>query len=121
MTAYEYLEVGLSNLSNSIALVSLSIAVLSGYCLVAYTVGAKLTRAQVSALNLNYIIWCSYLSFSGGTSLANGFRRINTAQEILGEQAAIVPYSIQMYSLLCILLTTTSLWFMWSVRHPKTE
>ncbi len=45
MTAYEYLEVGLSNLSNSIALVSLSIAVLSGYCLVAYTVGAKLTRA----------------------------------------------------------------------------
>ena len=121
MTAYEYWEVGLSTVSNSLALVSLCIAVLSGYCVVAYTVGAKLTRAQVSALNLNYIIWGSYLAFSGATSLANGFRRMYTAQEMLGEQAAIVPYSIQVYSLLVILLGATSLWFMWSIRHPKTE
>jgi hypothetical protein len=121
MTAYEYLELGQSSTSNAIALVSLGIAVLSGYCIVAYAIGTKLTRAQVSVLNINYVIWVSYLGFSGGATLTSGHRRVAKAQEILGEQAAIVPYSIQIYSLLGILLLTTSLWFMWSVRHAKAE
>jgi hypothetical protein len=121
MTAYEYLELGQSNLANTIALVSLSIAILSGYCIVAYAVGAKLTRAQVSAFNINYFIWFVFLGLAGGATLASANRRTTKGQEMLGQQVDFPPYSLEMFGLLGILLLTTSLWFMWSVRHPKTE
>jgi hypothetical protein len=121
MTAYEYLEIGQSNISNAIALVSLAIAVLSGYVVVAYTVGAKLTRPQVVLLNMNYSIWGFYLITSGGTSLQNGLDRVYKAQGMLGESVVYIPLSIHIYYSLGALIFSTSLWFMWSVRHPKVE
>jgi hypothetical protein len=121
MTPYEYLDVSQSNLSNAIAIVSLSIAVLSGYVVVAYMVGVKLTRAQVMVLNFNYTLWSFYLLASGGVALANGLTRIRKATEMLGETVALVPYSVYFYYCIGLTLIFTSLWFMWSVRRPKTE
>ena len=121
MTPYEYLDISQSNLSNSIAIVSLSIAVLSGYVVVAYMVGAKLTRTQVMLLNFNYTLWSLYLLASGGAALANGLARIRKATEMLGETVSLVPYSIYFYYCIGLTLVLTSLWFMWSVRRPKTE
>jgi hypothetical protein len=121
MTPYEYLDVSQSNLSNAIAIVSLFIAVLSGYVVVAYVVGAKLTRTQVMVLNFNYTLWSLYLLASGGTTLSNALTRIRKATEILGETVVHVPYSIYFYYCIGLTLIFTSLWFMWSVRRPKTE
>jgi hypothetical protein len=121
VTAYEYLDVAQSNFSNAIAMVSLSIAVLSGYVIVAYTVGAKLSRVQVAVFNTNYVIWSLYLMASGGTALANGYARVSVAQEMLGDSLISVSYPIHIYGLIGFLLVTTSLWFMWSIRHPKTD
>lgn len=119
MTAYEYLDVAQSNFSNALANVSLAIAVLSGYLVVAYTVGVKLTRTQVSVLNTNYVIWMLYILASGGTGLANGYARATVAKEMLGESPLLLSYPVHMYVLIGFLLLTTSLWFMWSVRQPK--
>ena len=87
----------------------------------AYVVGAKLTRIQVVALNINYAIWGFYLAATGDAAMMNGFNRRELAQEMLVAPAATVPYSIQVYWSLGTMLMVTSLWFMWSMRHPKTE
>ena len=121
MTPYELLELAQGSSANAIGLVSLAIAVLSGYVVVAYAVGAKLTRLQVVALNINYTIWWLYLAASGATGITNGLRKNQLAQELLGEPIASLPYSIHIYWSLSTMLLVTSLWFMWSIRHPKTK
>ena len=121
MTPYELLELAQGSFANAIGLVSLAIAVLSGYVVVAYAVGAKLTRLQVVALNINYTIWLLYLAASGATGITNGLRKNQLAQELLGEPIASLPYSIHIYWSLSTMLLVTSLWFMWSIRHPKTK
>jgi len=120
MTPYEYFDLAQGSLSNVTALVSLWVAILSGYVVVAYLVGARLTRAQVVMLNLNYTIWSLFLLACGGNLIANGMTWENAAKT---PEAPVlfVPQAIYFHYCIGILLLITSLWFMWSVRHTKTD
>jgi len=121
MTPYEYLDIANGNLSHTTALVSLAIAVLSGYVVVAYSVGDKLTRTQVFALNTSYIIWSSYLLLSGGLNLRSAFDNWAIGYEMLGKPWGTIPAGVYVFYGVGFIVFSTSLWFMWSVRHPKTE
>lgn len=121
MTPYEHLDIAMSEISNSLVIISLAIAVLSGYVVIAYAVGAKLTRAQVVVLNVVYSIWGLFLIASGGVALDNGFTRVSHAKSLLGESPILVPFSIPLFYLIGSMIMLSSLWFMWSVRHPKSE
>ena len=92
----------------------------AGYVVVAYLVGARLTRAQVVMLNLNYTIWSLFLLACGGNLIANGMTWENAAKT---PEAPVlfVPQAIYFHYCIGILLLITSLWFMWSVRHTKTD
>lgn len=118
MTPYEYFALAQGNISNAIGLLSLSIAILSGYLVVTYMVGAKLTRVQVVVLNFVYTLWLLFQSVSSASLLADGVKRARTAAEMLGEPFPYFPYAAHMNIGISLLLLVTSLWFMWSVRHP---
>ena len=93
---------------------------LFGYLMVAYFIGAQLTRVQVGILTTLYLFWVVRL----GVLLNVVF---NSSQNIIGEMRKIspdhdpaVPSILGVLTLLSV-LTLASLYFMWSVRHPKKE
>lgn len=96
------------------------------YLVAAYFIGPNLTKVQVFLLTALYIVWQS-LNIIGimGTTQA---WLISVA--LLAEAAPTMPLPDTLElkeptnaAVLAVLATSTlaSLYFMWSVRHPKTE
>ena len=97
---------------------------LFGYLLVAYFIGASLTRVQVIILNVLYIasIGASIFQMTTGAFTAIGF--LNKFLEVSGNEGEMSPLNpnyIAYGVALNLAMILTSLYFMWSVRHPKTE
>ena len=115
------MDLAYSAFSAAATVVSLLIAVLSGYLVVAYTIGAKLTRLQVTGLNIAYSIWSIYLGLSGTINLIRARSYLVFAAELEQRLSAPVAYIVHGYVSIATLLWLTSLWFMWSVRHSKAE
>ena len=93
---------------------------LFGYLMVAYFIGAQLTRVQVVILTALYLFWVVRLGIVFNVVSISG-------QIIIGEMRKIspdlIPASPSVWGAYAILtfLTLASLYFMWNVRHPKTE
>ena len=121
MTAYEYMDLAYSGLSQSAAMVSLLIAVLSGYLIVAYIIGSNLTRLQVSVLNIAYSIWALFLILSGTINLVRARSHLILAAELDQQLSPPMAYIVHGYVSIALLLWLASLWFMWDIRHPKKE
>jgi hypothetical protein len=91
---------------------------LFGYLIVAYFIGAKLTKVQLAILNALYLIW--HLSLFRNLSIIN----LN-ADFLLGEMRKIspeltptAPSLLAGLSLLsCLILA--SFYFMWSIRRAR--
>jgi hypothetical protein len=121
MTAYEYMDLAYSGLSLSITISSIFIVVLSSYLVVAYTIGPKFTRLQVSALNVIYSIWLLFLASTGSMNLYRARAHIIESLELVQQDFPLPPYVVHVRLTVTLLLWLTSLWFMWSMRHPKAE
>jgi hypothetical protein len=110
---------------------SIYLTLLFGYLVVAYLIGKNLTRVQVSIFN---VLYC--FSILGSTSIiAGGYagmaayweysailvqelgreRVFPMGEGLLSESFIITTMAINLCSLIA------SLYFMWSIRHPKTE
>ena len=119
-------QVGLVQDMASLALTSLSVyfSLLFGYLFVAYFVGANLTRAQNVILMFLYLITIilnrsAMLSIQlGGKDLIIGLMELNpdVRPVFLFSDAGIVIASTVVAASIA-----ASLYFMWRVRHPKTE
>lgn len=97
---------------------------LFGYLLVAYFIGARLTRIQVIIFNALYVasIGATIFQMTTGAFTALGF--LNKFLEVSGnieETTPIDPRYIGFGLSLNLALIVTSLYFMWSVRHPEAE
>ena len=102
-----------------------ALAVLTGYLLIAYFIGAKLTVFQVTFVNSVFLLsrFATFLALQGTVQRnAHWNKRI---QEI----DASIPFgvlsdtgrgSLTAWALFCA-ITFGALLFMWQVRHPKTE
>ena len=121
MTAYEYMDLTNSSFGLANEAVSLSIAILSGYLVVAYTVGSNLSRLQVSALNIAYSIWTLYLLTSGAINFIRGRSLLTAAAELDAQFPTPLAYMVHVFVFIGLLIWLASLWFMRSVRHPKSE
>jgi hypothetical protein len=97
--------------------------VLFGYLLVAYFVGSQLTRVQAAILNALYLAVSGASVFSlltGGLTIA-GFAD-QYAMVSGNEKIATVSPEYTFFGIaLNIACIVASLYFMWSVRHPKAE
>jgi hypothetical protein len=119
-------QIGLVQEQASLAIASLAVyfSLIFGYLLVAYFVGANLTRAQNVILTLLYIA-SMILNRSGMLSIQLGGKDLIIDLMELSPDARLV--FIFSDAGVVIVLTVVaasiaaSLYFMWRVRHPKTE
>ncbi len=122
MTEYEILDLVNAQSAQSATQFTLYLSVLFAYVVTAYFVGQRLTRTQVSVLSGLYIF--VNVSQSWGMQLTN-----NRVGELLEKKAELSPLTRweqgyvgygDMWSIAMAVGVVASLFFMWSVRHPRT-
>ncbi|MEH6584871.1 MAG: hypothetical protein V7754_23345 [Halioglobus sp.] len=102
---------------------------LFGYLLVAYFIGATLSRPQVIVLNVIYVLFTGYqlLRVFGGILLSDLHE--GDLLELLEQRHGVAYPSLDIVNfewaatitILHVFAVIASLYFMWSVRHPKAE
>jgi uncharacterized transporter YbjL len=116
---FQQWELGLGMGDRAFDLVQQFGNLLFGYLIVAYFVGAQLTRVQSAILTALYLFWqvrlCLLLYGVGinGNILLGEMRKISPDFD---PSVASVLAAITLLSCLAL----ASLYFMWSIRHPKT-
>jgi hypothetical protein len=98
------------------------ISLLSAYLIVAYLAGDKLTRSQVLVVTALYI----YVTLG---TVIGAFGSLSKARHYAAELKALNPneviylteYIAGLSVVGAVACLSASLWFMWSIRHPKTE
>jgi hypothetical protein len=100
------------------------LTVLTGYLLITYFVGKDLTIFQVSFVNMVFLL--TYIST--WATLANYLEVAIHFREILVDLGSEIPLSNVDYISTPVfnlsvagLITIGAFYFMWNVRHPKTE
>lgn len=104
-----------------------SIALLTGYLLIAFFIGKRLTFFQVSFVNTVF----SLMFFSCQISLATNMVTVVHFTQSLEDMGSEIPIrGVQADNWLAtpffalavsIMMLSGALWFMWSIRHPKDE
>jgi hypothetical protein len=105
---------------NMLTIMERLITVLFGYLLVAHFIGAKLSRVQAGIMTALYLFWVSRLFMVLGLLANNANIIFDEMRKISPIFAVSIPSLLMLYFLLSM-ITSASLYFMWSVRHPKTE
>lgn len=103
-------------------MLSLYLSATTGYLIIAYLVGFKLTRPQlviVSGLYLSFALIATYLA------VGYGFRGIHYAETLreLNAETPVYSTTVVPSTLAAVLLlgVAASLKFMWDVRHVKSD
>lgn len=102
---------------------SMFFTILFGYLVVAYLVARDLTRVQVSILNFLYLLFILVNLLSQANAHSVGIFRYAELREMIPNAPPVPFWSIEMQILalsLSAIAVAASLWFMWSIRHPKT-
>jgi hypothetical protein len=125
MSEYELLDLVAAAIDGMYDSTTMFLSLASGYLLVAYLAGAKLTSAQSSIVSALFIV--------GALLQCWGLLTYETAvEEYLIAKADVAPLTSYQQSVLegnagtliasaMAAGTIAALYFMWSVRHPKSE
>ena len=124
MTVYETSDLLNGVISNQLAGQALFITIISAYLVVAYTVGDKLTKYQVSFINITFILF-ALTGLRGGVALIELIYEYSALKADLlqtGESMDTAgALALWMIAAVRVMLVLGSLVFMWQVRHPKPE
>jgi hypothetical protein len=125
MTVAELVGIAQGEIQNVLALSEASLTLTTGYLLVAYFVGAKLTFFQVSLVNVIFLLsrTANYISMQAILErLAHFQQRVTESDPAIpvgylgrGDTGSVASTTI------VVLITIGCLIFMWQVRHSKTE
>lgn len=118
------LEVSFVTWGNVISLLALLITIISGYLVVAYIAGAKMTRAQVTLVNVLYVLMSAFLIWACREMALRAAVFEDTAYAMatgpVSELYARGDVAVAIISAFSLALLA-SFKFMWDVRHPKPE
>ncbi len=89
----------------------------SAYLVAVYLVGTKLTRGQLTVVNVGFVIAWALSSFSLSETLRN-LNRLIALQENIQQP---IPYAMLIFYVLQALLLIGPLYFMWSIRTNKKD
>jgi hypothetical protein len=125
VTTYELLDLMASWKADTASNVLNLTTAYSAYILAAYTAGAKLTRAQVVVIS-GLLIWYASIAI---TQLSINLRSLLEFTTLdyeggHGGQADILVWGVvARWAIVSgsVLALFSCLYFMWSIRHPKTE
>jgi hypothetical protein len=122
MEGIELIEAAGTYYGLGVDVLTLYITITSGYLIVAYLIGDKLTKTQVAIVNTLYIVMSSIAAYGTTIWIVRGvyFSLQQSAIEVGMPLHAtyIVPAMIGVFMIGGIV---TCLKFMWDVRHPKAE
>jgi hypothetical protein len=98
-------------------------ALVSGYLVTAYFLGSRLTRLQVSVVNVLFCLWTAGI-LGGYINTVSDTIQLETAIREIGvspvagkvSDSTFASYSFAIVQLFGVF---ASLVFMWSVRHPR--
>ena len=121
LEAYEALMLA-SNQAQSTGEVLLTI--LTGYLLIAFFIGERLTIFQVCFVNAIFLLtyvstWQTLIEY---LDIASHFREILTSLQ--SELPVVIEpaYSTSIFNIIMAsLMTIGALYFMWTIRHPKSD
>ena len=122
MTEYEVTDLLTNMINGGTPVLAVFITIVSGYLIVAWLVGQKLTGAQVTLINMVFIVFAPMMIFAwvarfrAALRLQEKLRSINseTYGVLSGELIAAVAVTL-------LILVVGCVKFMWDVRHPKTQ
>lgn len=127
MTPAEWFDAYTAASSNGLTTLALLLTIVSGYMVIAYLVGAGLTRTQVGIVNLVFIASTSTVLLANyGNVLDAATARLQASQALAVLPAistdAVTPdrWAI-IVTLANSLYVVVALVFMWQVRHAKPE
>lgn len=129
MSGAEWFEAYTNASSNGLTALVILLTIVSGYMVIAYLVGGKLTKIQVFLVNTVYITsGLSVLTSNYGSVLDSATARAQAGRHVEELALIISPAGEAAPETLAIIVATVnslflivSLVFMWQVRHPKTE
>ena len=112
--------------STSIAAVGLLVTLISGYLVVAYLVGAKLSRVQVTTVNILFAISAMSVTGSVWQNTYDNLLARHHAYTYIPDMSGSVPTVLIILTpsglaLIWGCIIIASLFFMWRIRHPKTQ
>jgi hypothetical protein len=121
MTEYELADLLSSASGDSLVFIPLVISVVSGYLVVAWLVGSKMTSSQLYLINGLFIGMIILLGFAWLTRIKVALSYQNELLELNPGRAELVgPWLVPAVSILGLTALISCLKFMWDVRHPKT-
>lgn len=128
MTASEWMEIYTTSSANGLTAQAVILTMVSGYLVVAYSVGSKLSSLQVTVANLIYLGGAAtVLIINHGSVLdavnARGYAM--TLDKGIPEVASVTGWGPPEWAAFVVafnaLFVFFSLVFMWQVRNSKTE
>ena len=123
MSEYEMGEMMHSQMGQMWQAGQMYFTLVSAYLAVSYLVGGNLTKAQASVISILYLVWVAAV-ISG--QIIAGFSLVHIEIALDEVNSIILPFGtrtlLNMYLFMFVQIAgvLASLWFMWSVRHPKT-
>ena len=126
MTTGNWIELLVGSQSNSVAAFALLLTLLSGYTVIAYVVGEKLTRLQLVVANVLYIAGASITLGGIHTSVTTAAKaRFYLSSSVMElEYTTSLEHMLMAANLVVIIdaaLVLAPLIFMWQIRHPKEK
>ena len=97
-------------------------ALVSAYLLVAYLAGSKLSALQLTIINSLFLLWVAGI-VAGTFSALEATTIIERRLGALESDFSVGGGAASLYNFIVIQIggVVASLFFMWSVRHPKNE
>lgn len=95
-----------------------------GYLIAAYAIGEKLTKIQALILTLLYLAAVTYNRISGWIIFSGMMDLQDEMEKMLGmpiSRGVTTQEGLIVVTVFVILSILGSLYFMWSIRNPKTE
>lgn len=125
MTAADWFDLMTAAMGNTATYYALFWTLVSGYLVVAYTVGNKLMRNQIAFINTLFVISTLFTTFAAVTALRNGLLAFRMGATHVEEMTAITAGQAAGFVILvaCVnfVIVLGCMKFMWDVRHPKSE
>ncbi len=117
MTEYELADLIASTASNMWSGMGMLFTFATAYLVAVYLAGAKLTRGQLTVVNVGFVLGWTLSSFTISETLRN-LNRLIALQEHIQQP---IPYAMLIFYVLQTLLLIGPLYFMWSIRTNKKD
>jgi len=122
LTEYELVDLAINVQASSTASVAIFLTCTSGYLIVAWLVGARLTRAQVLLINMVFIFFQLMVAIAWGGRWDYYYRFMTALASIDPTfYETVSPFIVIAMGTVMLLSICGCLKFMWDIRHPKKE